>query len=164
MKSIQIKSNVGFWWEGKPEYLGKNLSWQSREPTNSIHIWHRVQKLNPGHIGGRQVLSPLGQPCHPSEEEPTNWTHTWYIALNLEPCNFGWRRVFSLLGQPNWCMLLTFFCQFIRFYLGNGVIIFIIVLCRFGDVCIWEKSYFNSSLSSISLCFCKKEGILCIWS
>jgi len=23
-----------------------------------------VQKSNPGHIGGREVLSPLGQPCH----------------------------------------------------------------------------------------------------
>jgi len=23
---------------GKPEYPGKNLSWQNREPTNSIHI------------------------------------------------------------------------------------------------------------------------------
>ena len=49
---------------GKPEYPAKNLSWQSRGPTNSIHIWHRVLKSNPGHIGGRQVLSPLGQPCH----------------------------------------------------------------------------------------------------
>ena len=24
-----------------------------------------MRKSNPGHIGGRQVLSPLGQPCHP---------------------------------------------------------------------------------------------------
>ena len=51
---------------------GKNRStrgktshaWQSRETTNSIHIWNRVWKSNLGHIGGRQVLSPLGQPCH----------------------------------------------------------------------------------------------------
>ena len=64
-KSDQIKSNVGFFDErGKPEYPGKNLSWQSRGPTNSIHICHKVRKSNPGHIGGRQVLSPLGQPCH----------------------------------------------------------------------------------------------------
>ena len=49
---------------GKPEYLRKNLSEQSREPTNSIHIWRQVRKSNLGHIGGRQVLSPLGQPCH----------------------------------------------------------------------------------------------------
>ena len=27
---------------GKPEYLGKNLSEQRREPTNSTHIWRRV--------------------------------------------------------------------------------------------------------------------------
>ena len=49
---------------GKPEYPGKNLSWQSRGPTNSIHIWRRMRKSNPDHIGGRHVLSPLGQRCH----------------------------------------------------------------------------------------------------
>jgi len=33
----QIKSNVVVFYErGKPEYLGKNLPWQSREPTNSM--------------------------------------------------------------------------------------------------------------------------------
>ena len=38
-KSNQIKSNVGFFEErGKPEFPEKNLSEQSREPTNSAHI------------------------------------------------------------------------------------------------------------------------------
>ena len=62
----QIKSNqlLVFDERGKPVYPGENLSEQSREPTNSIQIWRRVRKSNPGHIGGRQVLSPLGQPCH----------------------------------------------------------------------------------------------------
>ena len=32
---------------------------QSREPTtNSTHIWRRVRESNPGHSGGRRVLSP----------------------------------------------------------------------------------------------------------
>ena len=64
----QIKSNqmLVFDERGKPEFPGKNLSWQSRGPTNSIHIWHRVRKSNPDHIGGRQVLSPLGQPKEPN--------------------------------------------------------------------------------------------------
>ena len=44
---------------GKLEYPEKNLSQQSGEPTNSIHIWRCVWKLNPGHIGWRQVLSTL---------------------------------------------------------------------------------------------------------
>ena len=48
---------------GKPEFSEKNLSEQSWEPTNSAHIWRRVCESNPGHIGGRQVLSPLRQPC-----------------------------------------------------------------------------------------------------
>ena len=33
---------------GKSEYQEKNLLEQSREPTNSAHIWRRGQKLNPG--------------------------------------------------------------------------------------------------------------------
>ena len=72
----QIKSNqmLVFDERGKPEYPGKNLSWQSRGPTNSIHIWHRVRKSNPRHIGWGQVLSPLGQPCH--------WFST-YLIFNL---------------------------------------------------------------------------------
>ena len=47
--------------EEKPEYPGKNLPEQSKEPTNSTHIWRRVRESKPGHIGRRRVLSPL---CH----------------------------------------------------------------------------------------------------
>ena len=56
----QIKSNAGFWGEEKkPEYPEReNLSVQSRELTNSTHIWRRIWKSNPGHISGRRVLSP----------------------------------------------------------------------------------------------------------
>ena len=50
---------------GKPEFPEKNLSEQSREPTNSAHIWRWVRESNPGHIGGRRALSPLHQPCSP---------------------------------------------------------------------------------------------------
>ena len=46
---------------GKPDYPGKNLSEQSREPTNSTHIWRPIQESNPDHIDGRPVLSPLHQ-------------------------------------------------------------------------------------------------------
>ena len=54
---------------GKPEYPEKNLSEQRREPTtNSTHIWRRVRESNPGHIGGRGVLSPLRHPCSPMQQ------------------------------------------------------------------------------------------------
>ena len=44
----------------KPEYPEKNLSEQRIGPTtNSTHIWRRRRDLNPGHIGGSRVLSPL---------------------------------------------------------------------------------------------------------
>ena len=48
------------------ESPGKNLLEQGREPTtNSTHIWRQCQDLNPGHIGGRRVPSPLRHPCSP---------------------------------------------------------------------------------------------------
>ena len=60
---------------GKPEYPMKNLSEQGREPTTiSTHICRRHQDLNPGHIGGRRVLSPLRCPCSPK-------THTFRCRL-----------------------------------------------------------------------------------
>ena len=55
---MQIKSNVGFLRRGETGVPGENLSVQRREPTNSTHIWRRVWESNPGHIGGRRVLSP----------------------------------------------------------------------------------------------------------
>ena len=60
-----LKSNqmLVFAERGKPEYPEKNLSEQSREPTNSAHLWRRVRESNPGHISGRWALSPLRQPC-----------------------------------------------------------------------------------------------------
>ena len=44
---------------------GKNHSEKSGEPTNSVHVWQQFRESNPGHIGERQVLSPLPQPCSP---------------------------------------------------------------------------------------------------
>ena len=46
----------------KPEYPEKKLTEQSREPTNTTHIWHRIRESNPGHIGERRVLSPQSPP------------------------------------------------------------------------------------------------------
>ena len=58
---------------GKLEYPEKNLSEQRPEPTtNSTHILRRVQESNPGHIGGRKVLSPLRHPCSPIYEWKEN--------------------------------------------------------------------------------------------
>ena len=40
----------------KAEFPEKNLSAQSREPTNSVHLWRQVWESNSGHIGGRRAL------------------------------------------------------------------------------------------------------------
>ena len=69
MRSMHSRSNwnldmLVFEERGKPDYLGKNLSEQRREPTtNSTQTWCRRQDSNPGRIGGRWVLSPLHHPC-----------------------------------------------------------------------------------------------------
>ena len=47
----------------KPEYLEKNLSEQSREPTNSAHFWRQARESNLGHIGGRQMLWHCANPA-----------------------------------------------------------------------------------------------------
>ena len=74
---------------GKPEYPEKNLSEQWREPTtNSTHVWCRRRDLNPGHIGGRRVLSPLRHPLLPlgviwcTESDTFNFR----IKLKDKPC------------------------------------------------------------------------------
>ena len=73
--------NVGFWKEGKPEYPEKNLSEQRTEPTTKLtHIWPRRQDLNPGHIGERQVLSPLHHPLLPNTCDVT-WLQFCFTDL-----------------------------------------------------------------------------------
>ena len=53
---------------GRLEYPDNNHSEQSREPTtNSTHVWCRRWVLNPGHIGGRRVLSLLHHPLLPDD-------------------------------------------------------------------------------------------------
>ena len=32
-------------------------------------MWHRRRDLNPGHMGGRQVLSPLRHPLLPDDDD-----------------------------------------------------------------------------------------------
>ena len=58
-QQIKPKQMLVFEGRGKPERPEKNLSVQSTEPTNSIHVWCRVWESNPGHIGGRRVLTTV---------------------------------------------------------------------------------------------------------
>ena len=94
---------------GKPEFPEKNLSEQSREPTNSAHIWRRVRESNPGHIGGRRALSPLHQPCSPklNDNEVLYHYHTdvlcWHGA-HMSIVGSADKRFWNLiqvLGSPH---------------------------------------------------------------
>ena len=48
---------------GKKDFLDYKKGEGRKPTTNSTHIWCRRQDSNPGHIGGRRVLSPLRHPC-----------------------------------------------------------------------------------------------------
>ena len=79
VRVLQVFGSVGFWGEGKTEIPG--------EPrTNSTHIWHWRWNLNPDHIGGRRVLSPLCHPCSPN-------VFSWSLG-------FPWKRF-----PPKWNLL-----------------------------------------------------------
>ena len=62
---------------------GKNLqqrvmdSWQ--QTRSSTHIWRRRRDLNPGHIAGRRVLSPLRHPCPRQTLSWLRWKPKWAI-------------------------------------------------------------------------------------
>ena len=75
LNSTQIESNQMLVFEerGKPEYPEKNLSEQSREPTNSAHLRRRVRESNPGHIGGKRVLYHCANPAPPGVIEALTW-------------------------------------------------------------------------------------------
>ena len=83
------------------EYPEKNLSEQGREPTtNSTHIWHQRQDLNPDHIGGRRVPSPLRHPCSPPP--PSLLTNIIEKKGYYQKCNpnvFAVSRHFYPLGN-----------------------------------------------------------------
>ena len=48
---------------------------ENQQQTQPMYIWRRVLESNPGHIGGRRVLSPLRHPCSPFKAN--NPQHIW---------------------------------------------------------------------------------------
>ena len=73
--------NADFWGEGKTGVPGeKPLG--ARERTNNKLSPHMVRRrdLNPGHTGGRRVLSPLRHPCSPL---PCSWLLYGIICISV---------------------------------------------------------------------------------
>ena len=103
---------------GKPKYPEKNLSEQTREPTtNSTHVWHRVRESNPGHIGGRRVLSPLRHPCSSkwmSSQHAIGYSY-FKKGCRKKMCTRQSRKVIRSYDQytvPDDCSCRTYFCCF----------------------------------------------------
>ena len=86
---------------GKPEYPGKNLSKQSREPTNSTHLWRSIRESNTGHIGGRPVLSPLRQHCSRFVKSRA-WSSRCFGQASFRSCT-GWACWWTVSGCLCWC-------------------------------------------------------------
>ena len=61
-----FQTRIGIW---KCWSLRRRENWSTgektrRKPTTkSTYIWCWVRESNPGHIGGRQAVSPLRHPC-----------------------------------------------------------------------------------------------------
>jgi len=64
---IQLEFGVFVFVEGgKPENLEKNPRSRNENQQQTQPTYGTGPELNPGHIGGRRVLSPLHHPCSPS--------------------------------------------------------------------------------------------------
>ena len=69
---------------GKPSEQGRG-----KPTTNSTHIWHQHQELNPGYIDGRRVLSQLHHPYFPNNDGFMRWGEgelVGFVILEKE-CN-----------------------------------------------------------------------------
>ena len=80
---LTINTNQVKWWflrRGETGVPGENLSVQRREPTNSTHISRQIWESNPGHIGGRRVLSLLRHPC---TAIPVSSKCCWHCRCNV---------------------------------------------------------------------------------
>lgn len=63
-----LEMRRGYWGKGKTGVLkGKPLRARTESTTNSTHVRNQVQDLNPAHIRGRWVLSPLHHPRSPAK-------------------------------------------------------------------------------------------------
>ena len=89
---VQLKLNQSKCWflmrGEKPKLPGENLSEQSREPTNAVHIWRRMQKLNAtSALTTRPTLTPISIKImtvnsHNAETERT-WFHSATAARTV---------------------------------------------------------------------------------
>ena len=70
-KTRPVPDRIGIWkcWflsrEEKPEDLEKKKPGARRRTNNKLNPHMTPRESNPGHIGGRRVLSPLCHPCSP---------------------------------------------------------------------------------------------------
>ena len=99
---------------GKPECPDKNLSEQTNKPTtNSTNIWRQCWDLNRGHIGGRWLLSPLGQP----PLLPRQFWYAW-ILLNYVTCDQKWFESLIVSGNSDLLFCFAGICEDIHDQIG----------------------------------------------
>ena len=100
---------MGFWEQGKAGVPGEKPL-EARETTNNklnTHIRRWRRDLNPGHIVGRRVLSPLRHPCPPPT--PQNWTkkrtgkwcQEFLFLINVSASSFKWSSPITEIEKEN---------------------------------------------------------------
>ena len=136
---------------GKPEYPEKNLSEQGREPTtNSTRIWRRVRESNPGHIGGRPVLSPLRYSHHYAIPAPLELIKDCNVnvSINNIPIIVGvrlaQRKTLIPVSSPkvNSCWTELTIRKFSALYVLRSQPLTLIVRPSFQSVSTWLRGFF----------------------
>ena len=74
---------------------------QGQQPTtNSTHMWRQVWESNPGHSGGRRVLSPRWHPCSlDATLDVVELDIFWQLMMALNPM----KRI--ILNPLLWCLI-----------------------------------------------------------
>ena len=104
-------SNWNFEGAGKTRVPGKKPLGSRERTKNKLnaHLWRRRRNLNPDHIGGRRVLSPL---CHPCALK-TVVGCPWPIQRNLFGSTYVWFHLFTIIMLNDvYCFFLNFFLEF----------------------------------------------------
>ena len=99
---------MGFWEQGKAGVPGEKPL-EARETTNNklnTHIRRWRRDLNPGHIVGRRVLSPLRHPCPPPPQNWTRkrtgkWCQEFLFLINVSASSFKWSSPITDIEKEN---------------------------------------------------------------
>ena len=158
-----MKSNVGFWWEGKTGVPGEE-PW-SREPTNSIHIVTPSSEMEPGpHWWKASALTtrPTQLPCFCiiCIVKWSQISHLWYAFVIKK------NSLLIILLSSTWWPALSWpdilAGKALHWTRSQGQILFRSGFCR--PLCILSNTHNCNDYNTFSFyCCCCRMPLICSW-